>query len=1298
MTELKRLEISGIRSFKANPTNIDSQSIDFDGPITLITGENGTGKTTIIEALKFATMGKCTEEMVTDPSIWGKDGTESRVSLIFKSANQNTYKITLTPSVKKNQNTKKEKSFKKGDCEVTMTTPEGHQKVSHINSKDIENQVPNYFGVSPPIIENVIFCHQKDSCWPIDCSTRDLKEKFDQIFGAEKYNAAIKALKDTLKNLKEKLVQVNLEVTRQNERQESYLKCEKKIFELKRNLIELENEVQEKETLFDEVDAPVKEYNKIKPEVDQINQAIQKLSGQMQFEKKSIDDLEKKIKNLQSKETCDFQLKSIDESIKSSEINLEQSKNLLSSKRAEQKTVEQEIKDISVQVQSLDKKLKSAESEHNFYMQKLEEFKNKYNDENLEVILNQKMQALAQSETDLESLDANKDCISKKDTEVRNKEQSLHMESSQLSSLEKKLADYQNELLDIREFDEQKLNEAKGKYESLNNELKNFGITDSQELENKVDVTNEKKKLLEKQKEELVEKSKKCKVYADLNKELQIKDDQINKANESIEFHLGIIRDELNDTSIELENVKQTLDTKCSQLTTEMENLSIERKQINNEFISVSQQHKSEESSYNKNKDSAEKAKHLIDKVLKPGESYEAALKFAEDCLQEENDKLSKLRQSKDVYTGFKKDAEKVDQDGDYTCPLCKRKFKDHEECTKFIEENLEQYIKDLPIQIKKTERTKEMFESDVKKLKEIENSVQIYENFQNNKDSCEEQIKSLSHKKEELGKQLQEKQNEIASIENKLKKLNKLSTNVEFLNEAIKEKNKAFNDKNAISLKIDKNFPSFEEIQNEIEEKEKQIGQLSEAINLIYSEQARLTKEKSQLSTKVQKYKDEYDALKDANEKRQILCDKIENTKNSIGAQKEKVETLQSEVKELKFEFTKLSEDYEKQFKEKSDNKTNARDELKDCKDLIGQIQKSRNILEELGSGDKSKELQELKDMLDEKSKKRDQYSDDIDKLTTEITNLSTTISNLKNDEMNLKSQKEYFVKKENFEALEKQLSDWENKRTRKLGNLEKMDIQSLIERQKQYNNDLVKAKTNMSNVQQQLEEEKKTAEEYAPSRKLLSEATIRYKSTEYAISDITRYIQALDKTILDYHSQKMAEINDTIQYLWSNTYFGQDIDTIYIRCEEEKAKNAQYNYRVVMKKNNIELDMDRRCSAGQKMLASIIIRLALAQTFALNCGIIALDEPTTNLDEPNRKNLANQLIDLVNAQEKDNSGAIKKPFQLIIITHNREFVESLVEEGTLDCFYQITRVIDDSHHCSQIKKCSETNLVVRH
>ena len=57
----------------------------------------------------------------------------------------------------------------------------------------------------------------------------------------------------------------------------------------------------------------------------------------------------------------------------------------------------------------------------------------------------------------------------------------------------------------------------------------------------------------------------------------------------------------------------------------------------------------------------------------------------------------------------------------------------------------------------------------------------------------------------------------------------------------------------------------------------------------------------------------------------------------------------------------------------------------------------------------------------------------------------------------------------------------------------------------------------------------------------------------------------------------------------------------------------SRSYNYRVVMRKGEVPLDMRGRCSAGQRVLAAIVIRLALAETFCLNCGILALDEPTT-------------------------------------------------------------------------------------
>lgn len=68
-------------------------------------------------------------------------------------------------------------------------------------------------------------------------------------------------------------------------------------------------------------------------------------------------------------------------------------------------------------------------------------------------------------------------------------------------------------------------------------------------------------------------------------------------------------------------------------------------------------------------------------------------------------------------------------------------------------------------------------------------------------------------------------------------------------------------------------------------------------------------------------------------------------------------------------------------------------------------------------------------------------------------------------------------------------------------------------------------------------------------------------------------------------------------------------------------------------MTKDQVEMDMRGRCSAGQKMLASIIIRLALADSFGQNCGILALDEPTNALDTENIDALAESLVEYVNS-----------------------------------------------------------------
>ena len=82
-------------------------------------------------------------------------------------------------------------------------------------------------------------------------------------------------------------------------------------------------------------------------------------------------------------------------------------------------------------------------------------------------------------------------------------------------------------------------------------------------------------------------------------------------------------------------------------------------------------------------------------------------------------------------------------------------------------------------------------------------------------------------------------------------------------------------------------------------------------------------------------------------------------------------------------------------------------------------------------------------------------------------------------------------------------------------------------------------------------------------------------------------------------------------------------------------------------------------------QVLASLIIRLALAETFCLNCGILALDEPTTNLDSPNAQSLAVALLRYENVLSslenplQDEGLHFQENFQLIVITHDERFAQ---------------------------------------
>lgn len=187
-----------------------------------------------------------------------------------------------------------------------------------------------------------------------------------------------------------------------------------------------------------------------------------------------------------------------------------------------------------------------------------------------------------------------------------------------------------------------------------------------------------------------------------------------------------------------------------------------------------------------------------------------------------------------------------------------------------------------------------------------------------------------------------------------------------------------------------------------------------------------------------------------------------------------------------------------------------------------------------------------------------------------------------------------------------------------------------------------------------------------------------IKHETAQIAYKDLDKFEKALDKSLIEFHSLKMREINSVLKELWQQTYRGKDIDFIEIVSEIGSAKTTKsrktYNYNVVMHQGDAKLPMRGRCSAGQRVLASLLIRLALAETFCLNCGVLALDEPTTNLDSKNIEALAFALNQIITRRKKQEN------FQLILITHDAEFVEKLGQREHTDGYYRVFK--DDFGH----------------
>ena len=127
---------------------------------------------------------------------------------------------------------KKNSTFKALDCTVQITSDSKKQQEQPqsqtLRVSEMDSVVGDFMGIERAILENVVFCHQEESNWPL-LEQRVLKKKFDDIFGSTKYNKALQTVKQCTSDLNKKGVELRANVQLLGSHQQHAMKLRDRI-------------------------------------------------------------------------------------------------------------------------------------------------------------------------------------------------------------------------------------------------------------------------------------------------------------------------------------------------------------------------------------------------------------------------------------------------------------------------------------------------------------------------------------------------------------------------------------------------------------------------------------------------------------------------------------------------------------------------------------------------------------------------------------------------------------------------------------------------------------------------------------------------------------------------------------------------------------------------------------------------------------------------------------------------------------------------------------------------------------
>lgn len=1306
MSTVDKMLIKGIRSFDPENRNV----ITFYKPLTLIVGPNGAGKTTIIECLKLSCTGELPpnarsgQSFIHDPKVAGETETKAQIKLRFKTAAGKD--VVCIRSFQLTQKASK-MEYKAIESVLQTINPHTGEKVClSYRCADMDREIPALMGVSKAILENVIFVHQDEANWPLQDSST-LKKKFDDIFSATRYTKALEIIKKLHKDQAQeiKLSQKDLEklqllkdaayTLRQSisQDQEESERLGSKMQDLERNVQDVDtkirqteatlnelrklhgqvaNKTAERSTLFeeqerrhrdleeenDDPDEDLREWNakfseRIAVLDDKINKSkreVEDLETKSSLSQKQINDYAVKVSKLQTEAESYMSLKK-ERDMKIQELYRQHNLGSLPKIPFSNEVASNHISRINSRLKDLDRDLdekkKSRDEElmvaWDLYSDALVRCKNVEAQKLVKLEIKRgKMERKKEKESERDELEL--EISGDNVCQIDQKERSLGIEVERLS---KQLAE--------GEFDT-KIQVKSTEVETLANKIKALGREKDIMAED-----SDKRILLSIKKEELESHKKKHK---------KIIDEYKSKIRGVLKGRLPLDKD-----------LKKEVAQALRVLTTEYDDLNSKSREADRDVNAVQlkiQEVSNNLAKHNKDRDSRrrviESKLQALDQQSGSIELYIKVLDMAKEKRDVHKSKYNIADGMRQMFDPFERVAR-----AHHICPCCERPFSAEEE---------DEFVKKQRV---KASSSAERMRSLAVESSEAESHFQQLENlhlmYEEYNKICKETIPLAEKNLIELKEELEQKTQALDDVLGVLAQISSDKELVESLVQPVETCDRLLGEMQNLQQFVDElehkldfcgvGVKSMEEMQRELHTAQNTKENLERELEKLREErrEKELDRERanSRWRTEREKKVKVEHALKNLKKVEDELDQLAEETNQlDIGMKlvDEEVGLLSKEVEKYKSAHENMKNRHNEEYEEQAELNRKYHHDVVRLDELISKIEwyEKKNIPEKLKDVEEKQSLEKSK--LESYNNKKQELLAEVNKTEDVVRNqdkLRRAIEeNLRFREIKAKvagctlvieSLEERILGMGGVSAFEADLAKLSKERERLLSELNKCHGTVAV-----YQKAISKNKIDLKNPG------------YKDIDKRYFDQLLKLKTTEMANKDLNKYYNALDKALMRFHSMKMEEINKIIRELWQQTYRGQDIDCISIHSDAEGGGTRSYSYKVVMQTGDAELEMRGRCSAGQKVLASLIIRLALAETFCLNCGILALDEPTTNLDVPNAESLAAALSRIM----EDRKG--QENFQLIVITHDERFAQLIGQRQHAEKYYRVAK--DDHQH----------------